>query len=225
MANPPWFGDSVLPLPSLSDAQIKSDQPLDEALTKEGLRDRDEWNWSQGDNGGSGINANIDAFIATTDTSQAVFGAVGHSHDGTDGQGQNIDTAGIANGAASLEPMFTNNCVSSGKIAGNTLTGAKFEDLAVTTAKMSGTMGTHKTGSQPYDTTAPPDTGAGDVTFLGDRATYSGSGVIVNQKATSSGVIDYFPVRPGVLGFFYQPGIHAATDLVVGWEWDFWVVG
>lgn len=208
-------------LPSPTDAQIKSDQPLDEALVKDGYRDSDAYNFATGPNGGSGIAANVSAFATA-------FGPAGHRHDGTDGQGENIDTAGIANGAASLEPMFQDNCVSAAKIAANTLQGSDFDTMAVTAAKMSGVMGSHASGTKAYDSLAAPDTGAGDVTFLGDRAVFGnpkGSiGVICRQKATASGFVDYFVVSQSggiTLGFNYDPLLYPPSGT---WDWDFWVV-
>jgi hypothetical protein len=208
-------------IPSLPDADIKADEALDEAVMKTGLRDRDDYLWSTAPNGGTGIEPNVTALASA-------FGTAGHSHDGTDGQGVNIDTAGIANGAASLEPMFQDNCVSAAKIAANTLQGSDFAAMAVTGDKMSGTMGTHVTGSVTYDSLAAP--GAGDVTFLGDRTTTGNGkgspGVVCNQAPTASGFVDYYVIRQTggniVLGFdFTGPAGYAASGT---WDYDLWIV-
>lgn len=217
-------------IPALTDAEIKAEEPLDEDLMKQGLRDRDVSNWSTNGNGGSGIQANVLAFLDTA------FGSPGHSHNGDPGEGEPIDTAGIANGAASQEQMFQDDCVSAPKIDQNTLQGSDFAAMSVTTDKMSGTMGYHLTGTVDYDTEADPE--AGDVNFKGDRHTVNNStgaggkgepGVICGQKLTSSIAtgdrVKYEIIKQEgtsiILGFHYL----ALSDSTAGtWEYDFRVV-
>lgn len=215
-------------IPPLTDAQIESDQPFDEALAKDGLRDRDVYLWDGADNGGTGIAGNVQAFLGTG----GAFSSAGHSHDGTDGQGANIDTAGIAANAASDEAMFTDNAATSGKFAANTLQTGDFATGACTTAKMSGTMGTNVTsGPNAYDTALPP---IGDsVVFLGDRVKVGApkTGVALRFKPTASTYgggsnrVDCWVVRyeggDVVLGFDYVAGQHDAAGT---WSADFYIV-
>lgn len=215
-----------MPIPALADSKIDRDSPLDESVMKTGLKDRDDWLWDEATNGGSGIEPNVSAFASA-------FGTAGHSHDGTDGQGANIDTAGIDDDAASQESMFVSNAVTSAKIAANTLPTADFATGACTVAKMSGTMGTNVASSQAYDTAQSP-TGI-NVIFLGDRVSVSNPkgaiGVIVRPKPTTSTFgggsnrVDFWVVEQTasniILGFDYVAGQHDAAG---NWGWDFYVV-
>ena len=171
------------------------------------------------------------------------FGSPGHSHNGDPGEGANIDTGGIANGAASQEQMFQDNCVTPAKVAVHGTRTEDFANLSVTVEKMSGTMGSIPvTGTQTYDSTAPPGPGPGsiDQVFQGDRVSLTQPkinggtrqpGVVCNVKRTSSTAgggsqrVDFWVVSQNgaeiILVFDYVAGIHDAAG---SWSWDFCVI-
>lgn len=189
-------------IPALADAAIDRDSPLKTTTVMEALRDRDDYTEVDATNGGAGIEPTVQGFLAA-------FGA--HTHDGTDGQGENIDSPGIAANAANEPDMFQDDCVSTAKIASNTLETSDLDNGAVTVAKMSGDMGWALSGSLAWDTggIAVGD----DEVFLGDTMAISHGkgteGVICNRKVTASGNIDFFVRRVTSTQVFF--GLRSAT--------------
>lgn len=112
--------------PTVSNGQMDTGSPVDETLLAE-LVERDNWNESGNSSGNA---AGILAVYVS-----------GHTHDGTSGQGQQIDTAGIADGGINQTSHFADDAVDNDALANNTLGSTKFADGSVTPAKMSGTMG------------------------------------------------------------------------------------
>jgi hypothetical protein len=151
-----------MPIPTLSNAQIDTDSPLDEAVMKTGLRDRDEWLWSTAT--AAGIDPNVLAFVAQM---------LSHGHTGAAGDGAQIPTAGIAANAVNDSAMIGANAVTAGKIASNTMDTADIANGACTEPKLHGTQGEHLTSSSTFNVGDPP--GAGDDSFKGDRKTISHS--------------------------------------------------
>jgi hypothetical protein len=212
-------------LPPLTDAQIESDQPLDEALMKEGLRDRDIWNKSSGDDGGGGgIDQNVEKFRTK------LSGAVGHSHDGTGDEGANIDTDGIAAGAVWDPAMIGDDQVTTAKIAGTTMQTANFAANSVRPDEMTGTMGWPVSGSQAYDTEAAPVEDWEDY-FQGDVAKVANPkgriGVICNFKATGAvPQVECFvkDIQASwiYLGIAFR--VYGGIPSTGTWGWDFQIV-
>lgn len=166
-----------MPYPTVADSQLQTDEPLDEALVKDGLRDKDRWLYDTATNGGSGVNANVQDMLTA-------MGA--HTHDGTDGQGQQIAAAGIASNAVNDSDMLDTNSVSTGKFAGSTVNTANFGTAAVEQDKWTGTLGTAITGAENFDYNgAPRGDPFNDVAIEGDTLILNNPknalGVIVNQ--------------------------------------------
>jgi len=157
-------------IPALANADIKTDEALDEAVMKDGLRDRADW--LHADATGSGINPNVLEFVAKM---------LSHGHTGAAGDGANIPTAGIAAGAVNDSGMMATNSVTAAKIATKTMDTAEFATGAVTEPKMHNSMGEHLTGASAFDIGAAPLTG--DVVFRGDRKS------INHSKGAARGVV------------------------------------
>lgn len=168
--------------PTITNGQLDTDAPVDtDLMGSSGLKGRDDWNWTGATNGGAGIEPNVEAFVAALTS---------HSHDGTDGQGAQIDSPGIADDAVNQAAMLAAGAVTNAKLAANTLRGTNFADGAVTLAKLSGSMGQHVTGSQAYDDGNAPRNLPGlsppqvDFVFEGDTTTIANPkgalGVICN---------------------------------------------
>jgi len=115
---------------AIADLDIGEDKALDTALATK-LKSRDDWNKSDA--------------IASAD--HFTDGYTGHSHDGTPGEGANIVEAGIAANAINLAAHVPPNAVTTAKMKANTFQSGDFVNAAVTTSKMSGKVGTNKTGS------------------------------------------------------------------------------
>lgn len=112
--------------PSISDARVTTGAAVDQDLLED-LVERDEWNQSGNTSGNAAF------FEAAYNT--------GHTHDGTSGQGANIDTAGIADGGVNQVDQIPSGAVTSAKVASNTMGTSNFGTGSVTPDKMSGTMG------------------------------------------------------------------------------------
>lgn len=164
-----------MPFDSIADSAIDQDSPLKETAVMKAGRNRDRWNWEEASNGGAGIEPSVTAFRSAL---------VAHSHDGTDGQGENIDTDGIAAGAVSDPDMFEDDSISAGKIASNTMQTGNLGTAAVTAEKMNGRMGWPVSGSQAYDTTLPPRAGIDEL--------YEGDTLILSNPKGGTGVLGNF---------------------------------
>lgn len=175
-------------MPTLTDAQIDAESPLDEAVMKEGFRDRDAWLYEDADNGGSGLMACAVAIIAAM---------LEHTHDGSDGQGEPIDSGGIATDAVSLAEMLVDLAVGDTELAANTLREENFEDFSVTSAKFSGALGTEVSGDWTYDMDTELPGPAADE-FVGEThqvANPLGRVCIVAQGDITLGVDGHWHVR------------------------------
>jgi hypothetical protein len=171
---------------SIPNSALDTDSPLSNAALMGPLKNRDDWNASAAT--GSGVGPSIGAVTAGL--------ASGHSHNGDPGEGNPIDTPGIADGAASVGEMYAANAVSAAKVASTTMQSANVASGAAPVGKWSGSLGRAVTGSKAYDTEEAP--GTGDLDFLGDTLVIGNPkgalGVIVNMKAgaSDSGEIEYF---------------------------------
>lgn len=155
-----------MPIPALTDDQIKSEKPFSQAVARDGLRARDSWLRSAATNGGSGIAASIAAFVAAM---------LGHGHTGADGDGQPIDSPGIANGAVNDPAMIAAGSVDQSKVHDATMAAGNFQDGCITSAMIHGTIGTELSGTWGYDTTGDPPGHGSDDEFPGETHSVSHS--------------------------------------------------
>jgi hypothetical protein len=207
-----------MPLPTLADGTIDQDSPFSETVAG-ALKARDDYNYDGSTNGGSGIAPQVIGFG---------LAMIGHSHDGTDGAGENIDSPGIASGAASAGDMFQALSVTTAKIATNTMTASELDDGAVTKEKMAGSMSNGNfSGSSLFDTEDSPL--PGDQLFKGDTAAIGHSkgrpGVVVNIKAAPSGFVEFFVRKVDsthvYLGIRYKKIFDALAITSGTWHWEF----
>src|SRR6056300_1908527 len=97
------------------------------------------------------------------DAIQSAFsGTTGHSHDGTTGEGPQIDTAGIANDAVTLGTKTSGNYVATGAVSGVGLSGSASAEGATFTVTSNATNA--NTASTIVARDASGDFSAGTVT-------------------------------------------------------------
>ncbi len=163
---------------TLVDTEISRDKPADSALMLK-LKNRDDWNKS-------GATASSDFFVDAYQT--------GHSHDGTSGEGAQIPEAGIADTGVVSGGQVGSAQVTTAKLKNSTMGTSHFQDSSVTTAKMTGKIGTQFRGLVTG--------GALDVTIthgLGHRPVVTnrvGGAFAIQSTSSTSIVLQYKNLSP-----------------------------